>query len=60
MSLVAADRAPIGVAQTLCSLSPIFLLPFAATIDKEHISLRAIFGAIIAVAGSALLFLQPQ
>jgi len=60
MSLVAADRAPISVAQTLCSLSPIFLLPFAATIHKERIIMRAIFGAIVAVAGSALLFLQPS
>jgi drug/metabolite transporter (DMT)-like permease len=59
MSLVAADRAPIGVAQTLCSLSPIFLLPFAATIHKERISPRAILGAVIAVAGSALLFFKP-
>lgn len=60
MSLVAADRAPIGVAQTLCSMAPIFLLPFAATIHKERISGRAILGAVLAVAGSALLFLQPQ
>jgi drug/metabolite transporter (DMT)-like permease len=60
MSLVAADRAPIGIAQTLCSLPPIFLLPFAATIHKERISMRAVFGAIVAVAGSALLFLQPS
>ena len=60
MSLVASDRAPLGIAQTLCSLPPIFLLPFAALIHKEHISLRAVIGAVIAVAGSALLFIQPQ
>ncbi len=60
MSLVAADRAPIGVAQTLCSLPPIFLLPFAAAIHKERIGMRAILGALIAVAGSALLLLQPR
>jgi drug/metabolite transporter (DMT)-like permease len=59
MSLVASDRAPLAVAQTLCSLSPIFLLPFAATLHKEHIGPRAILGAVIAVAGSALLFVHP-
>lgn len=56
MSLVASDRTDLGIAQTLCSLSPVFILPFAATIYKEHISLRAVVGAVIAVAGSALLF----
>ena len=58
MSLVASDRAPLGVAQTLCSLPPIFLLPFAATIHKERIGLRAVLGALIAVGGAALLFFR--
>lgn len=58
MSLVAADRAPLGIAQTLCSLSPIFLLPLAAVLYRERIGPRAIAGALIAVAGSALMFLQ--
>ena len=57
MSLVASDRAEVGVAQALCSLVPIFILPFAAWIEKERISPRAAIGAVIAVAGSALLFL---
>ena len=60
MSLVAADRAPVGVAQTLCSLAPIFLLPFAVVIHKERIGARAVVGAVIAVAGSVLLFVRPQ
>ncbi|HNQ24142.1 MAG TPA: DMT family transporter [Phycisphaerae bacterium] len=57
MSLVATDRAPLGVAQTLCSLPPVFILPFAVLIHKEHISARAVLGALIAVGGCALLFL---
>jgi drug/metabolite transporter (DMT)-like permease len=60
MSLVASDRAPLGIAQTLCSLSPVLLLPFAATIHKERIGLRAVLGAVVAVAGSALLFARPH
>ena len=59
MSLVAADHAPVGVAQTLCSLTPVFLLPFAAAIHKERISPRAAIGAVIAVTGTALLFFKP-
>jgi drug/metabolite transporter (DMT)-like permease len=56
MSLEAADRAPLGVAQTLCSLPPVFILPFV-WMAGEHVSLRAVLGAVVAVAGIALLFL---
>jgi drug/metabolite transporter (DMT)-like permease len=59
MSLVAADRADVGIAQTLCSLPPIFILPFAVWFEKERIGFRAILGALIAVGGSALLFWYP-
>ncbi len=48
----------VGIAQTLCSLLPVFILPFAALIRKEHISLRAVVGAFVAVGGVAPLFLQ--
>ncbi|UCE62332.1 MAG: DMT family transporter [Phycisphaerales bacterium] len=57
MSLVASDRAPLGVAQTLCSMVPIFVLPFSVLVFKERVSPRAIIGAFLAVEGSALLFL---
>lgn len=57
MSLVASDRAPLGVAQTLCSLPPVFILPFMVFIHGERIGVRAVVGAIVAVGGSALLFL---
>ncbi len=56
MSLVASDRAPLGIAQSLCSLVPIFMLPLAITLYKERVSSRAIIGAFVAVGGSALLF----
>ncbi len=58
MSLVASDRAPLGIAQTLCSLSPVFILPFAAKLYGERISRRTVLGALIAIAGSALLFVK--
>jgi len=55
MSLVASDRVDLGIAQTLCSLSPVFILPFAAKLHKEPIGPRAVLGAIIAVIGIAAL-----
>lgn len=56
-SLVAFDLLDIGIAQTLVSLSPVMILPFAVFVQKEHVSPRAILGALLAVVGSALLFL---
>lgn len=48
----------VGVASTLSSTSPIWILPLAYFILKEKISARAVFGAVIAVAGVAILFLM--
>ncbi len=47
----------IGVASTLQSLPPIFLLPIGYFFFKEKISVRAIIGTIIALVGVAILFL---
>ena len=47
----------IGVASTLQSLPPIFLLPIGYFFFKEKISTRAIVGTVIALAGVAILFL---
>lgn len=48
---------PVGVASTLNSTSPIFILPLSALVLGEKVSPRAIFGAIVAVAGIAVLAL---
>lgn len=56
MSLEAADRTPLGVAQTLISLPPVFILPLSVLVFKERVSWRAVAGAIVAVGGSTLLF----
>ena len=45
-----------GIAQTLLSTSPLFVLPIAIAIG-EKVSLRAFIGAAIALIGIALLFL---
>jgi drug/metabolite transporter (DMT)-like permease len=57
-SLVAVHHASTGVATTLMSLTPVFILPFAVLIEKERLSARAIVGAAIAVVGVALLTLD--
>jgi drug/metabolite transporter (DMT)-like permease len=48
----------IGIASTLQSLPPIFLLPIGYFFLKEKIGNRAIIGTIIALAGVAILFLS--
>jgi drug/metabolite transporter (DMT)-like permease len=44
-----------GIAQALSSTSPLFVLPIAASLG-DRVSLRAILGAMIAIAGVVLLF----
>lgn len=60
MSLVAADRLDTGVAQTVCSLPPVFILPVVIFIEGERPSLRAVLGAVVAVGGVALMALGPR
>ncbi len=57
MSLTASHYAPLGIAQTLASLAPVLILPFARFILKERITPRAALGALLAVFGCAILFL---
>jgi drug/metabolite transporter (DMT)-like permease len=47
--------APVAIAQTLLSTSPLFILPIIA-LRGEKLSFRAVVGAIIALAGIVLLF----
>ena len=52
---VALKYVPVGVAQTLLSSSPVFVLPIAA-LAGEKVTWRAVIGVVIALAGIALLF----
>jgi drug/metabolite transporter (DMT)-like permease len=56
LSLVAIARAPMGVATTLMSLSPVILLPVSHFIFKEKVGGHAILGTLLALAGAAALF----
>lgn len=55
LSLVSIERIDAGIAATLMSLSPIFILPVARIIEQEHIGPRAVFGALLAVLGVGVL-----
>ena len=57
LSLVSVQHAPLGIASTLMSLSPIFLLPVGRYLFGEQIGMRAVAGTGVAVLGTALLFL---
>lgn len=56
-SLIATQSEMLGIASTLTSLTPIFVLPFVHFIFKEKVSRRAVFGTIIALLGTAILIL---
>lgn len=44
-----------GVAATLSSMSPVFILPLTVVFLRERVSLRACLGALVAVSGVILL-----
>ena len=56
LSLIAIAKAPMGVAATLMSLSPVLLLPVAHVVFKEKVGRHAILGTLLALAGAAALF----
>ncbi len=56
-SLYAVQNAEVGVASTLTSLAPIFMLPISAFFFKERLGWQAIAGTLLAMAGVAILFL---
>ncbi len=57
LSLVAVQNAPVGIASTLTSLMPVFLLPVGQIWFNERITRRAIMGTALAMIGTAVLFL---
>ncbi len=58
LSLIAVQNAEVGIASTLTSLSPIFLLPLTYVLFRERITPRAIAGTLLAIAGTAVIFLS--
>lgn len=58
MSMIAVKHAQAGVAATLISTFPVVIIPMTMIIHKERPSIRAVVGAIIAVIGVAMLFIE--
>ena len=57
LAQIALERTPsVGVATALLSTAPVFALPIAH-LAGERITARALFGAVVAVVGIALLTL---
>jgi drug/metabolite transporter (DMT)-like permease len=57
LSMVAVTYIAAGVAQTLMSLMPVFIIPVIWILYKQRTSWRGIAGAVIAFVGVAILFL---
>ena len=57
LSLLALHYITAGVASTITAIVPILIIPSVIFIGKEHVSIRAFAGAIIAVTGVFLLFI---
>ena len=58
LSLLALHYITAGVASTITAIVPILIIPSVIFIGKEHVSIRAFAGAIIAVAGVFLLLMK--
>lgn len=57
-SFIAIAYTEVAVATTIMALPPIIMLPLVRYFYHEKLSLRAIGGAVVAVAGVAVLFLR--
>jgi drug/metabolite transporter (DMT)-like permease len=56
LTLYSVQHAPVGIASTLSSLAPIFLLPISYLFFGERFSRRAVMGTVVVIAATALLF----
>ena len=56
-SLLAIQNAEVGIASTLMALPPVLLLPISFIFFKERFGWQAVIGTLLAVAGTAVLFL---
>ena len=57
LSLYAVHRTVSGVAASIMALTPVLLIPLVVLLRRERVGLGGVAGALVAVAGVALLFL---
>lgn len=58
LSLYAVQKINPGVASTLTSIVPVFLIIYATAIRKEKITMKEITGTILALTGVGIMFLR--
>jgi drug/metabolite transporter (DMT)-like permease len=57
-SLLAIQNAKTGIASTIMALTPVLIIAPAVLVFKEKITAKEILGALVALAGVAILFLH--
>jgi drug/metabolite transporter (DMT)-like permease len=57
LMLVALRHCPAGVVTTIIATMPVLILPFSVLLHRERVGFRAIGGAILSLAGVAILAL---
>lgn len=58
LCMIAVRHCHAGIAATIIGTTPVLILPFVILFYKERVSLRAAGGALLSVAGVAMLFLK--
>lgn len=58
LSLVAVKHTQAGIAATLMSTFPVMVIPLTMIVHKQRPSYRSVLGAVVAVAGVAMLFIE--
>lgn len=58
-SMIAIEETSIGIAQTLMSTSPLFVIPLVRVLYGHTISMRAAVASVVAVSGIVLI-MQPR
>ncbi|HOU18127.1 MAG TPA: DMT family transporter, partial [Candidatus Marinimicrobia bacterium] len=58
LSLYAVQHTITGIASTIMAIVPVLIIPLEVLIKKEKITFREVAGAIIAVSGVALYFIE--
>ena len=56
----AMQEVPAGIAAVVLALGPLLTLLLAAAHGMERVRLRAIVGAVVAIGGSVVIFVQPS
>ena len=56
LSLLAIQKTETGIACTIMSIIPVTIIPFSIFVFKEKVNLHEIIGAIVAVAGTGMMF----